>query len=133
MPGRSGPIGDERGVATVWAAWWLLALGSFSAVCSVALALWPAERRVRVCVGSAGPTPITPGAAEGLASDELDWDGGSAPGEPLLDRVAEAVAAAASPIDDVRGTAAYRRRAVAVLARRTLGWAWSEHATGVPA
>jgi CO/xanthine dehydrogenase FAD-binding subunit len=36
------------------------------------------------------------------------------------------VAAAARPIDDVRGTAAYRRHALSVLARRTLGWAWQE-------
>ena len=34
------------------------------------------------------------------------------------------VAAAASPIDDVRGTARYRRHALAVLARRCLGWVW---------
>ena len=35
-------------------------------------------------------------------------------------------AAAASPIDDVRGTAAYRRHALAVLAQRTLTWAWRD-------
>ena len=38
----------------------------------------------------------------------------------------ELVGAAASPIDDVRGSAAYRRHALTVLARRTLDWAWSE-------
>ena len=38
----------------------------------------------------------------------------------------ELVAAAASPIDDVRGTAAYRRHALGVLAKRTLTWAWEE-------
>ena len=38
----------------------------------------------------------------------------------------ELVATAASPIDDVRGTAAYRRHALSVLARRTLTWAWRE-------
>ena len=43
-----------------------------------------------------------------------------------LARFGELVAAAAIPIDDVRGSAAYRRHAIAVLARRTLGWAWSE-------
>ena len=36
------------------------------------------------------------------------------------------VAAAARPIDDVRGSAAYRRHALAVLARRTLRWAWQD-------
>ena len=37
------------------------------------------------------------------------------------------VAAAAAPIDDVRGTAPYRRHALAVLARRTLDWTWGEY------
>nr|MBA2462088.1 xanthine dehydrogenase family protein subunit M [Actinomycetota bacterium] len=36
------------------------------------------------------------------------------------ERFAETVASAASPIDDVRGTAAYRRHALSVLAARAL-------------
>ncbi len=36
------------------------------------------------------------------------------------------VAEAASPIDDVRGSAAYRRHALSVLARRTLNWALAD-------
>jgi CO/xanthine dehydrogenase FAD-binding subunit len=42
-------------------------------------------------------------------------------------RFGELVAAAARPIDDVRGTAAYRTHALAVLARRTFAWAWDEY------
>ena len=34
---------------------------------------------------------------------------------------------AARPIDDVRGTAAYRHHALGVLARRTLVWAWTSY------
>ena len=37
------------------------------------------------------------------------------------------VCAAARPIDDGRGAAAYRRHALSVLARRTLTWAWREY------
>jgi CO/xanthine dehydrogenase FAD-binding subunit len=96
------------------------------AVCSFALALHPEERRVGTCIGSAGPTPIVAADAEAFANGMLDWDGGSMPSDGDLARFGELVAAAASPIDDVRGSAAYRRHALGVLARRSLGWAWSE-------
>jgi len=36
------------------------------------------------------------------------------------------VGQAARPIDDVRGSAAYRRHACAVLARRALSWALND-------
>jgi len=97
------------------------------AVCSFAVALHPAEKRVGAAVGSAAPTPRHATAAEEFLAGELDWD---AP-KPLLDsvkrRFGELVAEAASPIDDVRGSAAYRKHALAVLARRTLGWAWQDY------
>ncbi|WP_431879112.1 FAD binding domain-containing protein [Amycolatopsis sacchari] len=93
------------------------------AVCSFALAL--DRGQVRAAIGSAAPTPRRVPEAEEFLAAELEW------GAPLPDslkrRFGELVAAAAQPIDDVRGTAAYRRHALSVLARRTLGWAWREN------
>ena len=96
------------------------------AVCSFALELDPERRRVGTCVGSAAPTPVRARDAESFGADELDWDGGSELDETVAERFGELVAQAASPIDDVRGSAAYRRHALTVLARRTLTWAWTE-------
>jgi CO/xanthine dehydrogenase FAD-binding subunit len=46
--------------------------------------------------------------------------------DQVIDEFGELVAAAAKPLDDVRGTAAYRRHGCRVLARRTLTWALNE-------
>jgi CO/xanthine dehydrogenase FAD-binding subunit len=73
------------------------------AVCSLAVAVDRDGGEIRASFGSAGPVP-------GLVRVPL----GEAEALP------EAVVAAASPIDDVRGTAAYRRHALDVLARRGL-------------
>jgi len=55
------------------------------------------------------------------------WDDRTAPlGDEWSHEFAELVAAAAQPLDDVRGTAAYRRLGCRVLARRALGWALNE-------
>jgi CO/xanthine dehydrogenase FAD-binding subunit len=94
------------------------------AVCSFALEL--GERRVGTCIGSAAPTPRRALEAQTFAVGALDWDGGRAVGEDVLMRFGELVAEAASPIDDVRGSSAYRRHALSVLARRSLKWAWEE-------
>ena len=73
------------------------------AVCSLAVAVDPERGEVRASFGSAGPVT-------GLVTLPL----------AEADSLAEAVAAAAAPIDDVRGSAAYRRHALRVLAGRAL-------------
>ena len=99
------------------------------AVASFALALHPAARRVGTGIGSAAPTPRRAPAAEDLLAGELDWDGRAPLGASVVRRFGELVAEAADPIDDVRGSAAYRRHALAVLAARTATWAWDEYCT----
>jgi CO/xanthine dehydrogenase FAD-binding subunit len=104
------------------------------AVCSFALALDPGRGRVGTGIGSAGPTPLRASDAESFLQGVLGSEGLWASRAPLGDaaaaRFGELVAAAARPIDDVRGTAAYRVHALEVLARRTLGWAWDQYRTG---
>jgi CO/xanthine dehydrogenase FAD-binding subunit len=95
------------------------------AVCSFAVALDPERRRVGTGIGSAGPTPLRAVDAEEFVSGELDWEQRSRPSEATLKRFGELVASASKPIDDVRGTAAYRRHALAVMARRCLEWSWA--------
>ncbi len=73
------------------------------AIASLALAVDREREEIRVAFGSAGPVPRLVTAALEEA-DELP----------------ERVVAAASPIDDVRGTASYRRHALRVLTRRAL-------------
>lgn len=99
------------------------------AVTSFGLALHPDSGRVGAAIGSAAPTPRTTPEAEEFAADALSglWERRAALPEGVADRFGELVAAAAQPIDDVRGTADYRRHALSVLARRTLGWAWDDY------
>ena len=73
------------------------------AVCSLALAADRKRGELRAAFGSAGPVV-------GLVTAPLEE----------RDSFAEQVATAARPIDDVRGTAAYRRHALRVLAARAL-------------
>ncbi|WP_410591738.1 FAD binding domain-containing protein [Amycolatopsis sp. lyj-23] len=98
------------------------------AVCSFALCL--REGRVGAAIGSAAPTPRRAREAEDFLAAELPWTSPEPLPDSLKRRFGDLVGLAASPIDDVRGSAAYRKHALGVLARRTLTWAWDEHRTG---
>jgi CO/xanthine dehydrogenase FAD-binding subunit len=94
------------------------------AIASVSLQLDTDARQVRLALGSVAPTVVRAPEAEAFASDALDWDDLERPlPETAAREFGSLAAAAAQPIDDVRGSAAYRRRAVEVLARRALAWA----------
>ncbi|MCG5118236.1 FAD binding domain-containing protein [Streptomyces sp. T7(2022)] len=99
------------------------------AVCAFGIALHPATRTVRTGIGSAAPTPIRAKAAEEFLNAALEegthWESEAPLPDSLVKQFATLAAGACNPIDDVRGTAAYRRHAIGVLARRTLGWTWS--------
>ena len=101
------------------------------AVCSFALAIDSGRRRIGTGIGSAAPTPVAASAAEEFLTGVLDerglWDRPKPLEDSALKRFGELVAAAAKPIDDVRGTAAYRRHALAVMARRSFEWAWNSY------
>ncbi|GAA5091230.1 FAD binding domain-containing protein [Nocardia iowensis] len=99
------------------------------AVCSFAVALYPDAGTARTGIGSAGPTPLRARPAEEFLAAQLPWQDPAPLTEPVLREFGALVSAAAAPIDDVRGTADYRKHALSVLARRTLSWAWTDYLT----
>ncbi len=131
-PKRTALERDELIVGATWRV--PRGTGSFSkvgtrnamviAVVGLCLVLDAERQEVRVALGSVGPTILRAPAAEQLANEALKRGAGlsAADFEEFGARVAEA----ARPIDDVRGTAAYRTHACGVLARRALSWAVEE-------
>lgn len=103
------------------------------AVCSLAVQLDPVARTAGAAIGSSAPTVIRAPEAERFLEGALEeagaWESRRPLPAALVERFGELVADAARPIDDVRGTAAYRRHALAVLGRRTLSWCWEEYRT----
>ena len=138
-PKKTAIAPDELIVGTSWRR--VRGPGSFSkigtrnamviAVAGLCLVVDEDQRRVRVALGSVGPVIIRASEAEENVSAALatagSWDD---PAKLLADQsieeFAELVAAAARPLDDVRGTANYRRHGCKVLARRAISWALSE-------
>jgi CO/xanthine dehydrogenase FAD-binding subunit len=99
-------------------------------VAAFGLALHPDSQAVGTGIGSAAPTPRRALAAEqflarSLADDGL-WQTRGALPDATSRHFADLVADAASPIDDVRGTARYRIHSLSVMARRALIWAWND-------
>jgi len=94
------------------------------AIVSVAVFGFPDETassgyRFRIALGSVAPVVLrVPAAAEVLAANP--------PGEDAFALAAEQAAEAASPIDDVRGSAAYRVAMVRQLTRRGLREVWGQ-------
>jgi len=82
----------------------------------VALTLDPATDHVvaaRIALGAVGPTPIfATQAVQALIGKKLD--------DAAIANAGTLAIAAATPIDDMRGTAEYRRHVVGVLTRRAL-------------
>jgi CO/xanthine dehydrogenase FAD-binding subunit len=101
------------------------------AVTAFAVALHPDRRAVGTGIGSAAPTPRRAPEAEAFLAGELDaaglWESRGELPDSLARAFGDKVAAASAPIDDVRGSAAYRRHALSVMGRRAATWAWDEY------
>ncbi|GAA4872179.1 FAD binding domain-containing protein [Kitasatospora terrestris] len=101
------------------------------AVSAFGFALHPKNRTVGTGIGSAAPTPRRAVQAEeylqGVLAERGLWESGALIPAEAVREFGELVKAAASPIDDVRGTADYRRHTLAVMARRTLTWCWNDY------
>jgi len=99
------------------------------ATASACLATDVPTRSVRIALGSVGPVILRSPEAEAIAANEVDWSSGSVAGGTVV-RFAAAAAATARPIDDHRSSAAYRRRAIEVLAGRLLTQAFAGRTNG---
>lgn len=121
-PKRTGLEPDELVVGVEWRP--VAGAGSFAkvgrrhamviAVASVCLQVDEERHAVRLALGSVAPTVVRAARAEGFA-EGVDWRDPAAVAE-----FARIAATEAQPIDDLRGSTAYRRHVVEVLARRAL-------------
>ena len=96
--------------------------GMTTSIASFALDIDPSGR-VGAAIGATGPTVVRAPEAEAFLAGAL---AAGAVDEQVAGRFGELCAAAADPVDDLRGTAAYRRHAIGVLARRAVTWSMAE-------
>jgi len=101
------------------------------AVSAFGFALHSDRKAVGTGIGSAAPTPRRAGEAAAFLSGELEaaglWESRGALPESLAREFGHRVRDAAAPIDDVRGSAAYRLHSLSVMARRAATWAWDDY------
>lgn len=83
-------------------------------------------RTVRCALGAVAAGIPRAREAEAWVAERIDWDGGAGVEDAVAYEFGQRVAAASSPIDDHRSSAAYRRHAVAVLAVRALKRAFAD-------
>lgn len=103
-------------------AFFKLGLRQADAIAVVSAAVWLERdgdrvREVRIALGAVAPRPMRAPRAEEILR-------GQTFGESLVAECARLASQECSPIDDLRGSAAYRRRMVGVLVKRTLQQAW---------
>lgn len=138
-PKKTAIAPDELIIGTRWGR--LRGPGSFSkigtrnamviSVAGLCLVVDEETARIKVALGSVGPTILRATEAEqhiaaAMASSGAWQDPSITIPDQVIDAFGDLVAAAAKPLDDVRGTAAYRRHGCRVLARRALTWALNE-------
>ena len=93
------------------------------AIANLALVADRRRRRVRVAMGCVGPRILRAPAAERFAEGlfcESGWERPLSPTPAAAARFGELCALATTPIDDVRGSACYRRHVTALMGRRAL-------------
>ena len=129
-PKKNVRVGDELVTALEWndagTSQVFMKVGTRNAmviaVAGLALVVDRARERVGIGLGSCGPTILRAPEAEAFAAGLFDEHGWTAftPSEAACTELGTKVAAASRPIDDVRGTAAYRRHVLSVLGGRAL-------------
>jgi carbon-monoxide dehydrogenase medium subunit len=82
--------------------------------------------RFRIALASVAPVPLVPSAAE-------EYLAAHAPGPETFQEAARLAGEACTPIDDVRGSARYRKAMVRRLTEKALGITWQRIQAGVQA